>query len=147
MFPLPSIPEFPDIRPGHTGSAQCWACKGPCDFRPRPWLNTNLEAKPTLDEPKSLTAGARKFDLNLLFQFPEALNAVGQVLEFGEKQKSYEWQHFTTLSLDKQRASIMRHLLGTGQHHTDIDDESKLFHAVHLASRTLMYLQTLLTTE
>lgn len=124
---------------------------------PGPWLNTNPEAKPVvsvsdagdviLNEAKSLTVGARKFDLNLLFQFPEALNAVGQVLEFGEKQKSYEWQHFTTLSLDKQRASIMRHLLGTGQHHTDIDDESKLFHAVHLASRTLMYLQTLLTTE
>lgn len=142
---------------GRTLGSQCWECKGPCDMWPRPWLNTNLEAKEllsiseagdvTLHEAKSLTVGARKFDLNLLFQFPEALNAVGQVLEFGEKQKSYEWQHFTTLSLDKQRASIMRHLLGTGQHHTDIDDESKLFHAVHLASRTLMYLQTLLTTE
>ncbi|AGW43607.1 hypothetical protein JG068_025 [Burkholderia phage JG068] len=144
MFPVPYPPELPNI---HTLGPQCRACKGPCDMRPRPWLNTNLEAKATLDEPKFESPAARKFDLNLLLQFPEALNAVGEVLEFGQQAKSYPWQHFATLPLDKQRASIMRHLLGTGADHTGLDDESKLFHAVHLASRTLMYLQTLLTTE
>lgn len=150
LAPVPPIPVE-----SHTMTANCRVCKVPCDLRPRPWLNTNLESTDaqiaasilTLDDSNKLTVGAGKYDLNLLFQFTEALNEVGRVLEFGEKQKSYDWQHFTTLPLDKQRASLMRHLLGTGQHHTELDRESKLFHATHLASRALMYLQTILTTE
>lgn len=134
----------------HSGDANCKNCLGPCVLSHRPWRYDGAEA--TLNEAKSDSVGARKFtnpkaDTNFLFQFPDALEAVARVLEFGAEGKEYPWQHFTTLSLDKQRASLTRHLLRTGSDHVGVDDESKMLHAVHLASRSLMYLQSILTKE
>jgi len=121
-----------------------------------PWLFAGVKA--TLNDSESPSVGApevvdeahskaAKVDVNFLFQFPKALEAVAKVLEFGAEGKEYAWRHFTTLPLDKQRASLTRHLLATGEKHDGKDDESGMLHAVHAASRALMYLESILTKE
>jgi hypothetical protein len=76
--------------------------------------------------------------LTVLQQFPNALDAVSQICNYGAVEKGYGWEAWRSVTngFTRYKRALLRHAIKDG-----VDSESKLLHSSHAAWNALAVLE------
>lgn len=136
---------IPNEHPDTWHLAQFGAAQLGCATHPQ-GLNqatpNKLPPRPT--KPAPSYKDTTKAPLEELLAVPDALEAIARLFRLAHDTKGYGFKAFETLDPSELRDALMRHTFQTGIKHMEVDDQSKMLHAIHAAANGLMYVQNLI---